>query len=98
MLKYKKTYARILAAIMLIAVILSSCFVVFEANHTCQGDDCRICVTIQNCLKNLNDTVSDSDGLLFAVKAVFFLTVIILSSFERGHFVTPVELKVKISN
>ncbi len=98
MIERKRALARVLAVVMLAAVILSSCFIAVEADHNCRGENCRICAVINTCLENLKNTVSGSGTAVLAVGSVFFSALVVFSLFSRGYFSTPVELKVKISN
>lgn len=90
--------AVILLFIMVITVALSSLFVVVESNHHCDDDNCRICVTIQNCLTGMKKIASDAgEVVLLAVNFAFF--AVLLFAFENFvGVITPVGLKVKLTN
>ena len=43
----------VLCALLLSVMVFSSLFIVFEHDHDCSGDDCPICVMLQQAEKNV---------------------------------------------
>ncbi len=43
----------VLCALLLMVMVFSSLFIVFEHDHDCSGDDCPICVLLQQAEKNV---------------------------------------------
>lgn len=50
---FTKKIAAFLAAAAAGVLVLSVAYVVREANHDCIGDDCPVCICIEQCLNNL---------------------------------------------
>ena len=50
---FTKKIAAILAAATASVMILSVAYIAAEANHDCAGEDCPVCVCIEQCLNNL---------------------------------------------
>jgi len=48
----RRVVAGLCAAFLLAVVVFSSAFVTAEADHDCTGQDCPICLEVQNCLGN----------------------------------------------
>lgn len=49
----RRVMAGLCAAFMLATIAFSSIFISVEADHDCDGQDCPICLEMQNCIENL---------------------------------------------
>lgn len=99
--KHNKVKNRILSLLVLsviIALLFSICFVIIEANHDCEGEDCQICHQIYIC-ENLLKSVSK---VLISFSLVVFLKSITSSihHFSRnlGYNSSLITLKIKLLN
>ena len=50
---HKRIIANIMAVLMLSFVLTASFFIIIEATHECEGEDCPICVSIETCFETL---------------------------------------------
>ncbi len=91
-----KSYARVLA-LLLIAVLLAACvFLAVESDHDCAGEDCHICALLRAC----ENTLRALTPAALASAAVLLLSA---AHPRPGRFasacgVTPVTLKVRLLN
>lgn len=98
MAKIKRACASAMAVIMLIAVILSSCFVIAEAEHRCTAENCQICRVIQDCLNSLKNSGNIGGEIKLIAVAFIFLSAVLLTFTEKNNLSTLVSLKVKLSD
>ena len=93
----KRIAAGIMGIMMLVVVLFSACFIAFEADHDCEGDDCHICACIRQCEIILNQA---GDVTVQAVEAtavvIFFISA--LFSVYRIAPETLVSQKVRLNN
>ncbi len=54
----RRLLAAVGAALLLGFQVLSAAYVAHEADHDCSGDDCQICVLLQQCVANFQLTGS----------------------------------------
>ena len=94
----KKVVALLMCILLVLSVILSVSFVSHGSSHCCVEEDCRICAVIQRCTQML-------EKLLVVASFVAFLGAVTFAVFcafeivdESIASVTPVRLKVKLSN
>jgi hypothetical protein len=87
----KRIIARIMAVLMLSFVLAASFFIIAEAAHECEGEDCPICVSIKTCFETLVK-IGGGVVLLFSVRVLFAviseLTNIYGISLSGGTLVT----------
>ena len=93
-----KAFAAVTAAAMLTVILLSGLFIVLEADHDCEGEDCHICHCLEQCqaiLNQIGEAVS-------AGKTAFFTAVLLLAScFHLTRVIckeTPVTIKVRLND
>lgn len=90
--------ALILSIVMLFAVLFSVFYIAHESGHHCGGDDCRICVCLEQCSSILQQA---GYGALFlsSVPALFLLSVsaVVFTVFTTVRS-TPVSCKVRLNN
>lgn len=79
--KKKRIAASIIALMLLVFFLFFSFFIAVEADHDCEGEDCPICVCIQQCEEALHQM---GNGIAFQAAIIipaFFLLLTILISF-----------------
>ena len=79
-------------------IVLSAAYIVKEANHDCAGDDCPICVCIEQCLNNFRTlgTATEIHGEIFIVEKFFAATIFLYVC--RIVPVTLTRQKVRLDN
>lgn len=94
----KRIFAVLLIMAVCFAMLFSVCFVAVSYHHDCSGDGCSVCMQISAC-ENILKLLC---GFSLALLAVFAFSLIScgLSSVdsELRFFVTPVSLRVKLSD
>ena len=97
--KKMRVITLLLAVVFGLIILDSIVFSAAEADHICSGEDCEICLTIDQCEK-LISTVCLAIGAFFA--ALFIAAIVeaiaILADKYRDSVLTPVLLKVKLLN
>ena len=95
---FLKAMAAVTAAVMLSLILLAGIFIVMEADHECEGEDCHVCQCLEQCQATLNRIGSVSA----AGKAVLFFALLLITS--TVHVVrvirrqTPVSIKVRLND
>lgn len=95
---WNKKIAMILAISTISLIILSVCYIVKETNHDCTGEDCPVCVQIEQCLNNFRTlgTGTEIQDKIFVVEKFFeaaiFLYVCLIVPF------TLTKQKVRLDN
>ena len=87
-----------LGVILVLSLLLSLSFVAFEAHHDCEGEDCPICICLEECVNTIKG-FCDSLPILSAFAAVFCAAV--LCSFVLSKelvFNTPISIKVRMND
>ena len=90
--------AILLAFLFVLAFLLSQVYLIVEADHDCEGDDCPICQVIA--------AIGNTRKSVFLLAVISLLAAALrrgfvgaLSYTDRGFFqTTPVSLKVKLSD
>ncbi|MBQ9516531.1 MAG: hypothetical protein IJI47_04330 [Eubacterium sp.] len=94
----KKRISAIMAVTIALVFVLSVLFVVFESEHNCSGDDCRICQTVNTCLHIFDNTTPDP-AVINAVAAVVFALVLVIGAVSAcRNSENLITLKVKLSD
>ena len=72
-----KKISMMLAIVMISLIVLSVGYIVREANHDCTGEDCPVCVQIEQCLNNFRTlgTGMEIQSEIFVVEKFFGLTI-----------------------
>ena len=98
MVGIKRVVALSMCFLLVLSIIFSVSFVSHGSSHCCVEEDCRICAMIHRCAQMLEEL------LVAASFAAFFgaVTFAVFCAFEIADesiaSVTPVRLKVKLSN
>ena len=93
-----KKFSAFLVATTASVLILSVAYIIAESNHDCTGDDCSVCVCIEQCLNNFR-TLGTSDEMQaeifivekFSEPPIFIYVCLILS-------ITLINSKVRLDN
>ena len=97
--KKMRVITLLLAVVFGLIILGSIAFSAAEADHSCSGEDCEICLTIEQCEK-LISTVCLAIGAFFA--AMFITAAVnaiaLFADKCRESVLTPVLLKVKLLN
>ena len=93
----KRILSAALAVSVLFVVLYSVFFIAAESHHDCIGENCPICLQIQNC-ENTLKTLSSATAVT-AVSAILCAAFFIIKTYNARPFVsaTPISLKVKLS-
>lgn len=87
----------IMAVMMLVIVLLSSFYVIAEADHRCTGEDCPVCAVIRQC----ENTIRRFGALTEQVVSFVLPVMIVFSVFISAivfQAVSPVSRKVRLNN
>ena len=87
-----------LGVILVLFLFLSLFFIATEAHHECSGEECPICICLEECVRSVKG-FCDSLLILSALSVVFIATV--LCSFAESKelvFNTPILSKVRMNN
>ncbi|MBR4431384.1 MAG: hypothetical protein IKS75_08820 [Clostridiales bacterium] len=93
-----KAIAAITAIALLSVILLAGLFIILEADHDCEGEDCPVCECIEQCQATLHQLGTA------AVTGMAVLFPILLLIASGIHFVrvvrreTPVSIKVQLNN
>ena len=96
--KKKRIISLFLAMTILIVMLYSALFIIFEADHNCVGENCPICYQIsvcENTLKNLSLIVCT---VVFIAMFTYILCSGIPVCKEYAQNYTLVSLKIKLSD
>ncbi len=96
--KAKRTLLLVVVAAFATLVVFSLFFTGYEQGHECINSDCCICALMSECMRITRHTKScaSAPGALFA--PVFFVAAAAWFLQMPPAVVTPVKLKVKITN
>lgn len=98
MTREKRTAAMLLAALLAAVMLFSVFFIVLEADHDCAGEDCAVCAVLSVCEELLTGRSAAASCIAAAVlAAVVTRSAARLCAVGTGS-VTPVSLKVKLSD
>ena len=87
-----------LGVVLVLSFILTLFFIAFEAHHECEGEECPICICLDECVSTVKG-FCNSLPILSAVLAAF--PVAVLCSFAAAEglvFNTPISIKVRMNN
>ncbi len=96
--KSNRIITGVIVIMMLFIVLLSAYFIASHVHHNCSGEDCPICVCIQQCemlIRGLGSGVPDSA----AVFTLLFVAAAVTSKTAGAIlFNNPVSDKVRLNN
>ena len=93
-----RKFIAFVAILLAFAMLFSAFYIILEADHDCDGEDCAICAQICLCENILRQLAL---ALLVLALAHSFRRVLVLTAaqaFNTGSQTTLVTLKVKLSN
>ena len=88
----------VLGVVLILSFILTLFFIAAEAHHECSGEDCPICICLDECVNTVKG-FCNSLPILSAVLAAF--TAVVLCSFVVSKelvFNTPILTKVRMND
>ncbi|MCR5332257.1 MAG: hypothetical protein K6E62_13900 [Lachnospiraceae bacterium] len=88
----------IMGSMMLFIVLFSSLFIAAEADHDCVGDDCPICVCIQQCENTLHGICDGTVALSSVVFSFIFILFVVAIPVAAVISNSPVSRKVRLNN
>lgn len=95
----KKNILLMLTCILLcLSLLFTFAFDFANADHDCVGEECHICIVIQQHKSLLRDLVCVALLLMSAVFLSIGVANILENANRRGDFYTPITLKVKLLN
>jgi hypothetical protein len=86
------------------AVLFALLFVVIspvlcnDTHHDCTGEDCFICLAASSVRENYEHLVAWNQAISFALVLFLSLTAVLVVSDIDALIITPIKLKVKLSN
>ena len=96
--KTQKMIAGIMAMMLLVIVLFSAVFIVVEAGHDCEGEDCHICICIEMCRDSFQRVVGKDMFKIIMIVPVVMLGMSFLLSAGNTLESTPVSRKVRLNN
>ena len=96
MWKNREKLAKIFFIFFIFSVIISYSFIACGLDHECVGEDCNVCYEI-NLLKNIFDSLLISSLLYITVKNLICCILKISYIWQINYCLTPVKLKVKLT-
>lgn len=94
----RRIAAGLLAALVLVAMMTSLCFLAGEADHDCIGESCPVCAVIALCRSTLRALCGLLLAAAIAVLCVRAAAVLPSALRVAANRCTPVALKVKLLN
>ena len=97
----KSGFVKSASAIILLFALV---FVVFspvlcnDSHHDCTGDECIICLAVSSIRENYKHLMAWNHALSFALVLALFLTAARVVLDVDALIITPIKLKVKLSN
>lgn len=85
-----------LAVIMLLFAFAAVLLLFHEHSHNCTGEDCPVCAVISVCRDILKTILLGAS--VFSVLSSFSVFLRAIGRINRAIFITPVSLKVKMTN
>jgi F0F1-type ATP synthase membrane subunit a len=95
---------RTVRTFVIFAVLFALLFVVIspvlcnDTHHDCTGEDCFICLAVSSVRENYDNLMTWNQALSFALVLCLSLTAFFVVSNIDALIITPIKLKVKLSN
>ncbi|MCR5060383.1 MAG: hypothetical protein K6A80_05035 [Saccharofermentans sp.] len=96
--KHKKIMAGIMGILMLFIVLFSAFYIIAEADHDCDGEDCPVCTCIQQCVNTLHQTDDGMPRQAAVIVSVVLLSVSVVIPVLVIPLETPVSSKVRLND
>ncbi|MCR5005884.1 MAG: hypothetical protein K6A77_08250 [Clostridiales bacterium] len=96
--KSKRTAAGIMGLMMLFFVLFSALFIVVEADHECTGEDCPICLCIEQCEELMRQIGTGIKVMAMAVIISLGVLSAVCQCTDRVPLGTLVTEKVRLNN
>ena len=86
------------AVIVLCFAVFSAFFIAAESDHDCTGHDCHICCQLSVCQSFLKNLCCAGKVAAFTVALIYILCSVSARGTDICAALTPVSMKVKLSN
>lgn len=95
---FRKVLALLLCTLFVLTLIFSYAFIIKEANHECDNEDCHTCELISSCIKTIKKTttVIIVSSIIFILFNYIYKKVIHLN--VLSYFKSPILLKTRLNN
>ena len=94
----KRLIALVVLAAVLVITLFSSCYVIKEADHDCNGAACPICAMIEQCEDNLRQIGSGQITIIAVVAAICCFFSAFYPAVSTVSIETLVTRKVRLNN
>ncbi len=95
---YKRIAAGIMGILMLFIMLFSAFYIAAETDHDCSGEDCPVCVCIQQCentLRVIGDGISASSSVIIPFLLILLAAALIVTAVPSD---TLISRKVRLNN
>ena len=96
--KAKRIAAGVMSLALLLVILLSSLFLIAEADHDCAGEECPICAVMQTCVNVLRRFGEAAIILLAAAASVIVFVFAAVSDAAVFAQETPVSRRIRLNN
>lgn len=97
MTKKNNLIISIVAVLVVFVMLFCIAFIVIEANHDCEGEDCPICYEISVCEHVIKSTWQAGVLAIIVLIFILFIDSIVVCT-QNTNNISLVTLKVKLSN
>ncbi len=87
-----------MALVMLLIVLLSSCFIAMHADHDCDEEDCPVCACMQQCENNIRSMAGGLTVVTTVIIPLFAALSFIYSGVPLVIWNTLVSRKVRLND
>ncbi|MCR5328407.1 MAG: AraC family transcriptional regulator [Saccharofermentans sp.] len=94
---FKKVLAAVTAASLLSFILLAGIFIILEAGHDCEGEDCPVCECIEQCqatLHQLSAAIKTQGAVLLVFPVLITGSIHLTGVFNKEN---PVSDKVRLN-
>jgi len=96
--KHRKILALCICLLFIGSLLLSTAYIVKEANHNCIGDHCPICANVQMAEKAINELGSAFIAIIHLVFTLAILTFFLFHYISNEVLSTPITQNVRMNN
>lgn len=96
--KKQRIFSGIVCIVFVLFTFVSLIYIVKEADHHCTGEDCPVCINIQQVEQTLRNLGTGTIDLTIVNLKPVFLTLLIICPLWIIHCTTLVSQKVRLNN
>ena len=97
-LKKNRVIACLVSVIMLASLFLSLFYIVMEAGHECEGEECHVCECVEQCMGAVRRLCEGTPHILVFAALIFFVAVTGTLSEQHISFETLVSKKIRMND